>query len=91
MNAWLDEIVPAAVSGDSRPRLGLLRSRHLSSLRGVCSSNQRPTRMVDFHPARKWPIAASGRIRSQTILAIASIGTERIAPGIPHPEPEDER
>jgi hypothetical protein len=35
------------------------------------------------YSARKWPNAA-GRIRSQTILVIASIGTDRIAPGIPH-------
>jgi two-component sensor histidine kinase len=37
-----------------------------------------------FAPSRKCPNAASGRIRSQIILVIASIGTERIAPGAPH-------
>jgi hypothetical protein len=37
-----------------------------------------------FHPSRKWPNAASGRTRSQMILVIASMGTERITPGIPH-------
>src|SRR6186997_1349337 len=36
------------------------------------------------YPSRKCPNAASGRIRSQMILVIASIGTERIAPGAPH-------
>src|SRR6478609_7464635 len=35
-------------------------------------------------PSRKWPNAASDLTRSQMILAIASIGTERIAPGTPH-------
>src|SRR6476646_7305419 len=37
-----------------------------------------------FYLSRKWPNAASGRTPSQLILAIASMGTERIAPGIPH-------
>src|ERR1700674_3371711 len=31
-----------------------------------------------------WPSAASGRMRSQTILVVAKIGAERIAPGTPH-------
>src|SRR5580693_6915482 len=31
-----------------------------------------------------WPRAASGRMRSQTILVVARIGAERIAPGTPH-------
>jgi hypothetical protein len=37
-----------------------------------------------LQPARKCPSAANGRMRSQTILTIANIGTERIAPGMPH-------
>src|SRR5579863_1431319 len=37
-----------------------------------------------LHPSRKRPKAASGRMRSQMILVVASIGTDRIAPGIPH-------
>jgi hypothetical protein len=37
-----------------------------------------------LHPSRKWPNAANGRTRSQMILVTASIGTERIAPGMPH-------
>src|SRR6185437_2946874 len=34
--------------------------------------------------SRKWPNAAKGRTRSQIIFVIASMGTERIMPGIPH-------
>src|SRR5579864_6590443 len=37
-----------------------------------------------LQPARIWPRAASGRTRSHTILVVARIGAERIAPGTPH-------
>jgi hypothetical protein len=41
-------------------------------------------RRQSSHPSRKWPKAANDRTRSQMVFAIASIGTERITPGIPH-------
>jgi len=54
----------------------------------VCRLSNRVTALLpedgSRHPSRKCPNAASGRIRSQMILVIASIGTERIAPGAPH-------
>src|SRR6478735_5978638 len=53
---------------DSRPRV-------------TCPIN---TEVDSCHPSRKCPKAASGRTRSQMIFVIASIGTERIAPGAPH-------
>lgn len=35
-------------------------------------------------PSRKCPIAFKGSTPSHTILVIANIGTDRIAPGTPH-------
>jgi hypothetical protein len=49
---------------------------------GSCQSRQ--FLEVAIQPSRKWPNAASGRTRSHTILVIASMGTDRIAPEIPH-------
>src|SRR5208282_5343193 len=44
-----------------------------------------------LQPARIWPRAASGRTRSQTILVIARIGVERIAPGTPQSQYQNAR
>jgi hypothetical protein len=37
-----------------------------------------------LQPSKKWPNAVNGRMRSQTIFVIASIGTDGITPGTPH-------
>src|SRR6202040_1109218 len=42
------------------------------------------SRLGPSHPSMKWPNDARGCTRSQTILAIASMGTARIAPRMPH-------
>src|SRR6185437_1098648 len=43
-----------------------------------------PRSFSRLQPERMWPRAASGQMRSHTILVVARIGAERIAPGTPH-------
>src|ERR1700730_2598004 len=42
------------------------------------------SRLGPSHPSMKWPNDARGCTRSPTILAIASMGTARIAPRMPY-------
>ena len=51
-----------------------------------CSEKPRRLRL---QPARIWPKAASGRMRSHTSLVVAKIGAERIAPGTPHSQSQN--
>src|SRR6476660_4239886 len=44
-----------------------------------------------LQPERMWPRAASGRMRSHTILVVARIGAERTAPGTPHSQNTKEK
>src|SRR5665647_2576850 len=75
------ELAPHQISGAQNRIFGELRSAVLFVMDEL-PPGDRGVAMI--HPSRKWPNAASGRTRSQIILAIASMGTARIAPEIPH-------